>query len=120
MEQTSQEGGVTVSGGVQVTCECETKCHDLVGKVVMSRWLNLTISEIFFNLTDSVIQTHDQSEKENTHLGTNLVSLEIVSILKSPPCRLLFYNISSQLSSREDFFPPHISKCFQNFQQKYF
>ena len=56
LEQAAQgSGGVTIPGGVQITCRCGTSGHGLAGLVVLGSRFELMILEAFSNLNDSVI-----------------------------------------------------------------
>lgn len=48
-------GGVTVHGGVKEKTECGTQCHGVVDKVVLGHWLDLMISKVLSDLSDSMI-----------------------------------------------------------------
>ena len=48
-------GGVTNPGGVQETFHCCTEGHGLVEMLVVSRWLDWVILEVFSNLGGSMI-----------------------------------------------------------------
>ena len=56
LDQAAQGGGwVTFPGGVQKMHRCGTSGHNLAGMVVLGRWLDLMILEVFYNLNDSMI-----------------------------------------------------------------
>ena len=48
-------GGVTIPGGVQEMCRCDTKEHGQWATLVVGGWLDQMILKVFSNLNDSMI-----------------------------------------------------------------